>query len=103
MTDLFLFTIVKISNPTFDGQNSDRAVANYHIIGFSVWRFLSEPAFGWLHSKEVTVLASKDYESAAVTSNSEFLRRLVAGFPPRRPGFKSGSGHVGFCDGQKWR
>jgi hypothetical protein len=31
------------------------------------------------------------------------LRRLVAGFPPRRPGFKTGSGHVGFCDGQKWR
>jgi hypothetical protein len=28
--------------------------------------------------------------------------RLVAGFPPRRPGFKPGSGHVGFCDGQKW-
>jgi hypothetical protein len=27
------------------------------------------------------------------------LRRLVAGFPPRRPG----SGHVGFCDGQNWR
>jgi hypothetical protein len=23
--------------------------------------------------------------------------------PPRRPGFKPGSGHVGFCDGQKWR
>jgi hypothetical protein len=31
------------------------------------------------------------------------LRRLVAGFPPRRPGFKPGSGHVGFCDGHKWR
>jgi hypothetical protein len=24
-------------------------------------------------------------------------------FRPRRPGFKTGSGHVGFCDGQKWR
>jgi hypothetical protein len=24
-------------------------------------------------------------------------------FPPRRPGFKPGSGHVGICDGQKWR
>jgi hypothetical protein len=24
-------------------------------------------------------------------------------FPPRRPGFKPVSGHVGFCDGQKWR
>jgi hypothetical protein len=31
------------------------------------------------------------------------LRRLVAGFPPRRPGFKPGFGHVEFCDGQKWR
>jgi hypothetical protein len=29
--------------------------------------------------------------------------RRSRGFPPRRPGFKSGSGHVGFCDGQKWR
>jgi hypothetical protein len=25
------------------------------------------------------------------------------GIPPRRPGLKPGSGHVGFCDGQKWR
>jgi hypothetical protein len=32
-----------------------------------------------------------------------YLRRLVAGFPPRRPGYKPGSGHVRFCDGQKWR
>jgi hypothetical protein len=24
------------------------------------------------------------------------------GFPQRRPGFKPGSGHVGFCVGQKW-
>jgi hypothetical protein len=23
--------------------------------------------------------------------------------PSRRPGFKPGYGHVGFCDGQKWR
>jgi hypothetical protein len=28
------------------------------------------------------------------------LKRLVAGFPPRRPGFKSGSSHVGFVGGQ---
>jgi hypothetical protein len=32
-----------------------------------------------------------------------YLRRLVAGFPPWQPGFKPGSGHVGFCDGLKWR
>jgi hypothetical protein len=25
-----------------------------------------------------------------------YLKRLVAGFPPRRPGFKRGSSHVGF-------
>jgi hypothetical protein len=31
------------------------------------------------------------------------LRQLVAVSPPRRPGFKPGSSHVGFCDGQKWR
>jgi hypothetical protein len=34
---------------------------------------------------------------------TQLLRRIVAGFPPRRPAFKAGSGHVGFCDGQKWR
>jgi hypothetical protein len=27
-------------------------------------------------------------------------KKLVAGFPPRRPGFKHGSGHVRFCNGQ---
>jgi hypothetical protein len=32
---------------------------------------------------------------------STFTKNIVAGFPPRRPGFKPGSGHVGFCDGQK--
>jgi hypothetical protein len=30
------------------------------------------------------------------------LKKIVAGFPPRRPGFKPLSGHVEFCDGQKW-
>jgi hypothetical protein len=29
-------------------------------------------------------------------------KKLVTGFPPRRPGFNPGSGHVGYCDGQKW-
>jgi hypothetical protein len=28
---------------------------------------------------------------------------IHAGFPPRRPGFKLGSAHVGFFNGQKWR
>jgi hypothetical protein len=32
-----------------------------------------------------------------------YLRRLVVGFPPRRLGFKPGSGHVRLCDGQKCR
>jgi hypothetical protein len=31
-----------------------------------------------------------------------YLNRLVAGFPPRRPGFKPGSSHVGFVV-EKWR
>jgi hypothetical protein len=30
-------------------------------------------------------------------------KKIVAGFPPRRLGFKPGTGHVAFCDGQKWR
>jgi hypothetical protein len=29
-----------------------------------------------------------------------WLRRLVAGLSPRRPGFDPGSVHVGICDGQ---
>jgi hypothetical protein len=32
-----------------------------------------------------------------------FSRRASFISPPRRPRFKPGSGHVGFCDGQKWR
>jgi hypothetical protein len=28
---------------------------------------------------------------------------LTSSMPPRRPGFKPGSGHVGFCDRHKWR
>jgi hypothetical protein len=31
------------------------------------------------------------------------LKRLVAGFPPRRPGFKNESKHVGFVWWTKWR
>jgi hypothetical protein len=38
-----------------------------------------------------------------VSKAAPYLKRLVSGFPPRRPGFKPGFGHVGFCDGQKWR
>jgi hypothetical protein len=30
------------------------------------------------------------------TGTMPWLRRLVAGFPPRRPGFETGSFHVGF-------
>jgi hypothetical protein len=33
---------------------------------------------------------------------AERPKASIAGFPPRRPGLKPGSGHVGFCDGQKW-
>jgi hypothetical protein len=29
-----------------------------------------------------------------------YLKRLVAGFSARRPGFKPGSSHAGFCGGQ---
>jgi hypothetical protein len=37
-------------------------------------------------------------------SNSWAQGRAIAQAVSRRlPGFKSGSGHVGFCDGQKWR
>jgi hypothetical protein len=47
-----------------------------------------------LHISAVLKLDSKTLSSG---------RRTESDFPPRRPGFKPGSGHVGFCDGQKWR
>jgi hypothetical protein len=34
---------------------------------------------------------------------ASWLRRLIVGFPPRRPRLKPESGHAGFYDGQKWR
>jgi hypothetical protein len=40
-------------------------------------------------------------DSCIVISLSSRCSSLA--FPPRRPGFKPGSSHVGFCDGQKWR
>jgi hypothetical protein len=40
-----------------------------------------------------------------IASQTRIRKKInfVAGFPPRRPGFKSGSAHMGFCDRQKWR
>jgi hypothetical protein len=54
-------------------KHPDLAVANYHNIGLSVWRFLCNPAVGWLQSKEISYLANTDYGSAKVTSDSEFV------------------------------
>jgi hypothetical protein len=45
----------------------------------------------------VQLLAHRKNESPLQRST------VVAAFPQRRPGFKSGSRHVGYCDGQKWR
>jgi hypothetical protein len=39
-----------------------------------------------------TEVSNKTCPSATLSN----LKRLVAGFPPRRPGFKPGSSHVGF-------
>jgi hypothetical protein len=38
----------------------------------------------------------EDAESIISIQENELLRRLVAGFPPRWPGFDSKSGHVRF-------
>jgi hypothetical protein len=31
-----------------------------------------------------------------ILKDAPYIKRLVAGFPPRRPGFEPGSGQVGF-------
>jgi hypothetical protein len=58
------------------------------------------------HTEEHSVLPTKSpFNVANINSIPQFLSVsiiLSIGFPPRRPGFKSGSDHVGFCDGQKW-
>jgi hypothetical protein len=41
---------------------SDLAGADYHNIGLSVWRFLSDPSLGWLQSKKISDLANKDMD-----------------------------------------
>jgi hypothetical protein len=46
---------------------------------------------------------SRSGRSANSLTNQIIIKKIVTGFPPWRPGFKPGSGHVGFCDGQKWR
>jgi hypothetical protein len=46
----------------------------------------------------------QEWPQCQYTDNPELKKKkLVVGFPPRQPGFKTGSGHVGFCDGQEWR
>jgi hypothetical protein len=42
------------------------------------------------------LICCEDVESIKSVQANELLRRLVAGFPPRRPGFDSRSGHVRF-------
>jgi hypothetical protein len=48
---------------------------------------------------KATLLQSKLYHSHTVSyiyTAAPLLKRLVAGFPPRRPGVEPGSGQVGF-------
>jgi hypothetical protein len=43
------------------------------------------------------------YQESLKKSRNLGVKCGCVGFPPRRPGFKTGFGHVGYCDGQKWR
>jgi hypothetical protein len=54
----------------------------------------SERGFGYGFS-DVVSAASSLLKANVWYFISALLRRLVAGFPPRRPGFEPGSGHVG--------
>jgi hypothetical protein len=67
--------------------------ANLHSICFST--IILTITRGWHNRPGVAAVP--------IASKTRIYFFLVAGFPTRRPGFKPGSGHVGFCDGQKWR
>jgi hypothetical protein len=56
--------------------------------------FLIPPSKFWNNTENKTTASFHSL------SNSLFSNRLY--FPPRWPGFKPGSGRVGFSDGQKW-
>jgi hypothetical protein len=43
-----------------------------------------------------TIFPLKTCQPSSRNKAAPYLKRLVAGFPPRRPGFKPGSSHVGF-------
>jgi hypothetical protein len=72
--------------------------------------FTSRTLYGWGKSPSthwiggwVGPRADSDVLKLGERMAAPLLRRLVVGFPPRRPGFKTGSVHVGFLDRQKWR
>ena len=44
----------------------------------------------------ITVGSGRVYDKVKLEKAVPWLRRLVAGLPPRRPGFDPGSVHVGF-------
>jgi hypothetical protein len=71
-------------------EKTSVSTANLHSICFSTIIF--SITRGWHNMPGV----------AAVPIASQ-IKKIVVGFSPRRPGFKPGSYHVGFCDGQKWR
>jgi hypothetical protein len=74
---------------------------------FCTWRDLGKQHYKLIHDGRVSNAGPPDYASIADTALSRHrtqnllarptqLRRLVAGFLPRRPGFDPRSGHVGF-------
>jgi hypothetical protein len=49
----------------------------------------------------IILIKSRRLKWAGYVARIESKRNVYRIFPPRRPRFKPGSGHVGFCDGQK--
>jgi hypothetical protein len=50
----------------------------------------------WAETCKASFIQQIDYVTNTCYKAVPYLRRLVSGFPPRRPGFEPRSGHVGF-------
>jgi hypothetical protein len=75
----------------------------------STWKNKPSRKLAWNNELNGIIAQSVELFRSTVVRTSDptvrvcSLRRLVASFPPLRPGFKPECAYVGFYDGQKWR
>jgi hypothetical protein len=58
------------------------------------WKKLEEVVVAYLKKHCLEIRREENHQESELAA--PLLKRLVAGFPPRRPGFNPGSGQVGF-------